>query len=166
MTLQAFVGIGSNLGDRLACCRTALDRLARLPGTTLTRVSPFFESEPQEGVEGGLFLNAVAEIATRLSPRELLGHLQGIEAALGRPPDHPPGTARGMDLDILLYGETVLHEPDLTIPHPRMAARRFVLAPLVALAPAVRHPLLKLTAAELLRRLGPEAPAVPLGVRG
>jgi 2-amino-4-hydroxy-6-hydroxymethyldihydropteridine diphosphokinase len=117
-------------------------------------------------VEGGLFLNAVAEIATRLSPRELLGHLQGIEAALGRPPDHPPGTARGMDLDILLYGETVLHEPDLTIPHPRMAARRFVLAPLVALAPAVRHPLLKLTATELLRRLGPETSAVPLGVRG
>ncbi|MBI4572854.1 MAG: 2-amino-4-hydroxy-6-hydroxymethyldihydropteridine diphosphokinase [candidate division NC10 bacterium] len=166
MTVQAFVGIGSNLGDRLAYCRAALDRLALLPGTTLTRVSPFFESEPREGVEGGLFLNGVAEIATRLSPRELLGHLQGIEAALGRPPDHLPGTARSMDLDILLYGETVLHEPDLTIPHPHMAARRFVLAPLTALAPAVRHPLLKLTAAELLRRLGPEASAVPLGVRG
>ncbi len=165
MTVQAFIGIGSNLGDRLANCRAALDRLALLPGTTLTRVSPLFESEPREGVEGGLFLNGVAELATLLSPRELLGQLQGIEAALGRPPDHLPGTARRIDLDLLLYGESVMDEPDLTIPHPRMAARRFVLAPLTALAPAVRHPVLGLTAAELLRRLGPEAPAVPLGVK-
>ena len=165
MKVQAFIGIGSNLGDRLVHCRAALDRLALLPGTTLKRISPFFESEPQEGVEGGLFLNAVADIATTLSPHELLGHLQEIEAALGRAPDHPPGTARTMDLDILLYGDTVMDEPDLTVPHPRMAGRRFVLAPLVALAPTVRHPVLKVTAIELFQRLGPEHPAVASGMR-
>jgi 2-amino-4-hydroxy-6-hydroxymethyldihydropteridine diphosphokinase len=156
--IQAFIGIGSNLGDRLAHCRAAIDRLGRLPGTALVRISPIIESEPQEGVEGGRFLNAVAEIATSLPPRQLLGRLQEIEVALGRAADHLPGTARPMDLDLLLYGDTVMREPDLTIPHQRLAERRFVLAPLVALDPAIRHPILQATMAELLLRLGPEAP--------
>jgi 2-amino-4-hydroxy-6-hydroxymethyldihydropteridine diphosphokinase len=152
--VNAFIGVGSNLGDRLSHCRAALDRLARLPDTTLKGVSPFLESEPQEGVEGGPFLNAVAEIVTGLSPRQLLDQLQGIEAALGRPIGHEPRTARSMDLDILLYGDVVMDEPALVIPHPRMAHRRFVLLPLVAIAPAARHPLLGITAEELFRRLG------------
>jgi 2-amino-4-hydroxy-6-hydroxymethyldihydropteridine diphosphokinase len=135
-----------------------------LADTTVTGLSPFYETEPQEGVEGGFFLNAVAEITTSLSPRELLHHLQEIEAALGRPPGHPAGTARTMDLDILLYGDAVIHEPDLTIPHPRMAGRRFVLAPLAVLAPTLCHPVLKVTAVELLRRLG-QTPAVLAGQR-
>jgi 2-amino-4-hydroxy-6-hydroxymethyldihydropteridine diphosphokinase len=130
----------------------------------LTRVSPFLESEPQEGVEGGLFLNAVAEIATSLSPRQLLHHLREIEAALGRPLGHEPRSARTMDLDILLYGDMVMSEPDLVIPHPRMIHRRFVLAPLVAIAPATRHPVLGITAEELLRRLGSEASGSLAGV--
>lgn len=158
MRIQAFIGIGSNLGDRLAHCRAATDRLGRLPGTSLVRVSPILESEPQESVEGGRFLNAVAEIATSLSPRQLLDYLQQIEVALGRAADHLPGTARPMDLDLLLYGDTVIREVDLTIPHPRLPERRFVLAPLVALDPALRHPTLQVTVAELLRRLGPGAP--------
>lgn len=165
MRVQAFVGIGSNLGDRLANCRAALERLSLLPGTALTRVSPLFESEPQEGVEGGVFLNAVAEIATSLPVPQLLGHLQEIEVALGRPADHLRGTARTLDLDLLLYGDAVIREPDLTIPHPRMAERRFVLAPLVALAPALRHPVLQVTMMELLQRLGPEAPLLSSGVQ-
>ena len=164
MKVTAFIGIGSNLGDRLEHCRAALGRLSLLPDTTVTGLSPFYETEPQEGVEGGLFLNAVAEITTSLSPRELLHHLQEIEAALGRPPGHPAGTGRTMDLDILLYGDAVIHEPDLTIPHPRMAGRRFVLAPLAALAPTLCHPVLKVTAVELLRRLG-QTPAVLAGQR-
>ena len=158
MSVQAFIGIGSNLGDRLAHCRAAIDRLGRLPGTALLRVSPLVESEPQEGVEGGRFLNAVAEIATTLPPRRLLSHLQEIEVALGRAADHRSGTARVADLDLLLYGEAILLEADLTIPHPRMAGRRFVLAPLAALDPTLRHPVLQVTVAELLRRLGAEAP--------
>jgi 2-amino-4-hydroxy-6-hydroxymethyldihydropteridine diphosphokinase len=163
VNVQAFIGIGSNLGDRLGLCRRALDRLALLPDTSLARISPFFETEPQEGVEGGQFLNAVAEISTALSPRQLLAHLQGVEAALGRPLNHEPGTARTLDLDILLYGDLILEEPDLVIPHPRMAARQFVLAPLVAIAPATRHPVLNLTAGDLLRRLNPALRAVPSG---
>lgn len=165
MKVRAFIGLGSNLGDRLARCRAALDRLALLPATTLLQVSPFFESDPQEGVEGGRFLNGVAELSTSLLPRELLGHLQEIEAALGRSPEHEPGTARTMDLDLLLFGDVVLHEPDLTIPHPRMVRRRFVLAPLVAIAPTVRHPVLNRTAAELLQSLGPETAVSAPGVR-
>lgn len=157
--------MGSNLGHRLAHCRAALDRLALLPGTTLKRVSPFLESEPQEGVEGGRFLNAVAEVSTSLAPRELLGHLQDIEAGLGRARDHRAGAARTMDLDILLYGDTVMNDPDLTIPHPRMAVRRFVLAPLAALAPGLRHPVLRMTTTALLRRLDPERPAALSGMR-
>lgn len=164
MSVQAFIGIGSNLGDRLAHCRAALDRLGLLPDTVLRRVSPLLESNPQEGVEGGRFLNAVAEIATSLPPRRLLGHLREIEVALGRAADHPPGTARTADLDLLLYGDAVIREPDLTVPHPRMAERRFVLAPLVALAPALRHPVLLVTTTELLRRLGPAAPLLSPGV--
>lgn len=164
MKIQAFIGIGSNLGDRLAHCRAAVDRLGLLPGTTLLQASPTFESAPQEGVEGGSFLNAVAEIATTLPPRQLLGHLREIEVALGRPADHRPGTARTMDLDFLLYGDAVIREADLTIPHPRMAERRFVLAPLVALAPALCHPVLRVTVAELLQRLGPEESLVCEGV--
>jgi 2-amino-4-hydroxy-6-hydroxymethyldihydropteridine diphosphokinase len=162
MRVRAYIGIGSNLGDRLGHCRRTLERLSLLPDTTLTAISPFFETEPQEGVEGGLFLNGVAEIATDLSPRRLLIHLQEIETALGRPSDHAPGAARPVDLDILLYGEVVLDEPGLVIPHPRMTRRRFVLAPLAAIAPGVRHPLERHTAAELLRRLAPGA-ACPAG---
>lgn len=156
MKVQAYIGIGSNLGDRLGQCRAALDRLGLLPDTRLTRVSPFLESAPQEGAEGGWFLNAVAEIATSLSPRRLLDHLRDIEVALGRPPGHEPRSARTMDLDILLYGDMVMSDPDLVIPHPRMVHRRFVLAPLVAIAPATRHPVLGITVEELLRRLGSE----------
>ena len=166
MSVQAYIGIGSNLGDRLGHCRAALDRLAWLPDTTVKRISPFMESEPQEGVEGGPFLNAVAEIATSLSPRKLLDHLQDIEAVLGRPVGHEPRSARTLDLDILLYGELVTSEPDLVIPHPRMAHRRFVLAPLVAIGPGACHPLLGVTAQELLGRLGSGRSTSLVGLSG
>ncbi len=164
MRIQAFIGVGSNLGNRLVNCEAALDRLGRVPDTALLRVSPVVESEPQEGVEGGRFLNAVAEVTTTLAPRQLLGHLQAIEVALGRAADHPPGTVRTMDLDLLLYGDAVIREADLTVPHPRLAERRFVLAPLVALDPTLRHPILQVTMADLLERLGPQAPLLSSGI--
>ena len=159
MTVRAFVGLGSNIGDRWRSCREALDRLARLPDTRLLRVSPFFESDPQEGAQGGRFLNAVAEIETGLAARQLLRGMQEIEVALGRPADHPPGAARTMDLDLLLYGDQAIAGPDLSVPHPRLAQRRFVLAPLAGLAPGVRPPGLDGTVEELLRRLDPRAQA-------
>lgn len=164
MSIRAYIAIGSNLGDRPANCAAALDRLGRLPGTTLRRASPLIETAPAEGVAGGSFLNGVAEIETTLPPRPLLIHLQAIEADLGRAAVHAPGTARTMDLDLLLYGEQVMEEADLVIPHPRMSARRFVLEPLAALAPGLRHPVLKVTIEELLRRLEPIGSDSPSGV--
>jgi 2-amino-4-hydroxy-6-hydroxymethyldihydropteridine diphosphokinase len=157
--VRAFVGIGSNVGDRRAHCAEAQAHLGRLPGTDVLRVSPLVETQPAEGVAGGPFLNGVAELATALSPRHLLRELQAIEGALGRPSDHAGGTARTMDLDILLYGDRIVREVGLDIPHPRMAQRRFVLEPLVALAPNVRHPVLNLSAEQMLRGL--EAAAAP-----
>ena len=164
MSIRAYIAIGSNLGDRAANCAVALDRLGRLPGTTHLRASPLIETAPAEGVAGESFLNGVAEIVTTLSPRPLLMHLHAIEAALGRAVAHAPGTARTMDLDLLLYGDLVMEEADLVIPHPRMIARRFVLEPLAALAPGLSHPVLNVTIEELLRRLDPTRRVSPTGV--
>ena len=155
MTVRAFVAIGSNVGDRPRLCAEALERLARLPLTRVAATSPFIETAPAEGAEGGAFLNGVVALDTALPPRELLAHLQAIEATLGRPPGHGRGMARTMDLDILFYGDRQIREADLEIPHPRLAERRFVLEPLVAIAPEVRHPLSGLTAQALLTRLVP-----------
>lgn len=159
MKVRAFIGIGSNVGDRQAHCADAQARLGCLPETDVLRVSPLVETQPAEGVGGGPFLNGVAELATALSPRHLLRELQAIEGALGRPSDHARGTARTIDLDILLYGDRVVRETGLDIPHPRMAQRRFVLEPLAALAPNVRHPVLNLSAEQMLRGL--EAAVAP-----
>ena len=162
MKVKAFIGMGSNVGDRRAHCGEAQARLGRLPETEMLRVSPLVETPPAEGVAGGPFLNGVAELATALSPRHLLRELQAIEKALGRPRDHARGTARTIDLDILLYGDRIVREAGLDIPHPRLAQRRFVLEPLVALAPNVRHPVLNLSVAEILRRLEVAAPSLPV----
>jgi 2-amino-4-hydroxy-6-hydroxymethyldihydropteridine diphosphokinase len=153
VSVRAFIGIGSNLGDRWQSCREALDRLALLPDTRLVRVSSFFETDPQEGVAGGRFLNGVAEVETDLAAAQLFRRLQEVEVALGRRADHSPGEARSLDLDILLYGDREIREPDLIVPHPRLARRRFVLAPLVSLDPGLRPPGLGATVEELLRRL-------------
>jgi 2-amino-4-hydroxy-6-hydroxymethyldihydropteridine diphosphokinase len=153
MKTRAFVAIGSNVGDRHRHCREAQDRLGRLPETVLIQASGFIETAPQEGATGGPFLNGVAELETALSPEALLRALQEIETALGRPVHRGRGTPRTMDLDILLYGDRLVRQPGLEIPHPRMAQRRFVLEPLAAIAPDARHPALNLTAAALLRRL-------------
>ena len=160
MSVRAFIGIGSNLGDRAARCKQAVEQLAALSETRLIQSSAWVQSAPAEGAEGGPFLNGVAELETTLTPRRLVMALQQVEAALGRPPAHRPGAARSIDLDLLLYGDLILREPDLVIPHPRMAVRRFVLAPLAAIAPEARHPVLGRTAAELLRDLDSK-PAAP-----
>ena len=162
MKVRAFIGMGSNVGDRHAHCAEAQTRLGRLPETEVLRVSPFVETEAAEGVAGGPFLNGVAELGTALSPLDLLRALQAIEDALGRPPDHAPGTARTIDLDILLYGDRIVREVGLNIPHPRLAQRRFVLEPLVVLAPNILHPVLNLSAADMLRRLEAETPPCPV----
>ena len=124
------MGLGSNLGDREATLRQALELLAREPGVELRRVSTVRETEPVGFVDQPRFLNAAAALETTLDPRELLGLLLQVEAELGRTRDGPAGGPRTLDLDLLLYGEEQIDEPGLRVPHPRLLERAFVLEPL------------------------------------
>jgi len=124
---RVFVGLGSNLGDREAAIRAA----AALLGPH--RLSPIRETDPWGYAEQPRFLNAVAELETDLAPRELLDRLLAIERRLGRVRGGPRYGPRTIDLDLLLYGDEVIDEPGLTVPHPRLAERLFVLEPLFAL---------------------------------
>lgn len=132
--VTAFIGLGSNLDDPPARIRRALQALAALPGTRLVRQSSLYRNPPSGYRDQPDFVNAVAQIETSLEPRELLGELLAIERAHGRVRDLPNGP-RTLDLDLLLYGERALREPGLTIPHPRMLGRAFVLTPLAEIAP-------------------------------
>lgn len=149
---EVFIGIGSNLGDRLGNCRLAVQRLQAHPGLEVRKVSSGYETEPVDA-EGGWFVNGVVMAEASFDPFELLAVLKGIEREMGRPTLEKRGEPRTIDLDILLYGQAVIETPSLIIPHPRMHERRFVLLPLREIAPRVRHPLLKLTAEELLLHL-------------
>ena len=132
--VTAFVALGSNLDDPAAQIRSALRALASLPGTRLAGVSSLYRNPAEGGAEQPEFVNAVARLATRLGPRELLERLLEVERAHGRARSSP-NAPRTLDLDIVLYGDEVVSEPDLIVPHPRMAGRAFVLVPLAELAP-------------------------------
>ncbi len=133
--VRAYVALGANLGDAQSALRQALQALGALPHTQLLRSSSLYRSAPIES-SGPDYLNAVAELQTALGPHELLAGLQGLEQAAGR--ERPWRNApRTLDLDILLYGELVLNDPVLTLPHPRMLERAFVLQPLAEIAPAL-----------------------------
>jgi 2-amino-4-hydroxy-6-hydroxymethyldihydropteridine diphosphokinase len=131
---RAFVGLGANLGDREASIRQA----ARLVGAS--RLSTIRETEPWGFADQPMFLNAVAEVDTELSARQLLDRLLEIERELGRERGGPRYGPRTVDLDLLLYGDLVLDEPGLTVPHPRIAERAFVLEPLFELDPGLFVP--------------------------
>ena len=138
---RAFVGLGSNLGDREATLHRAVGALEELPRTEVLRVSIFRDTEPVGIHSQPRFLNGAVELQTSLSPRELLEGLLGIEGSLGRDRRGvPPGGPRTIDLDLLLYGDARIDEPGLQIPHPRLHERRFVLEPLAELNPAVNVP--------------------------
>ena len=145
--VSVIVGLGSNLGDRNENMGRALDLLRELCGVSLLRVSRLRETDPVGGPPQGKYLNAVAEVETVIAPRELLARFHEIEAALGRVRTVRDGP-RPIDLDILLYGDELIKEPGLEIPHPRMLEREFVLEPLAELAPDRRHPLSGNTALE------------------
>jgi 2-amino-4-hydroxy-6-hydroxymethyldihydropteridine diphosphokinase len=162
MSVTANIALGSNLGDRRAQLDHALELLRTAPGISLQMVSSYRETAPVGGPAGQPpYLNAVAEVHTDLSAAALLGTLLAIEQRLGRVRGERWGP-RVIDLDLLLYGTEVLeiHEPgvDLSVPHPRMHERQFVLEPLVEIAPLAVHPVLQSTAADLLRRLQPDEP--------
>ena len=136
---NAFVGIGSNLGDREATLRRAVELLAAEEGIEVVAVSELRETEPVGPVEQGPFVNGAVRLATELPPHELLERLLAIEQRLGRVRKERFGP-RTIDLDLLVYGEQVIDEPGLTIPHPRLHERRFALDPLAELAPDLAIP--------------------------
>jgi 2-amino-4-hydroxy-6-hydroxymethyldihydropteridine diphosphokinase len=133
---RAYLGLGSNLGDRRALLDAALDRLVAVG---LVRVSPFYATDPVGGPEQGEFLNCVAELDTDLTARQLLAVCQRLEAAAERVRIERWGP-RTLDVDVLWVEGEEVHDPDLEVPHPRMRQRRFVLAPLRDLAPELVSP--------------------------
>jgi 2-amino-4-hydroxy-6-hydroxymethyldihydropteridine diphosphokinase len=143
-----YLSLGSNLGDRAAHLQRALDELATA-GIEVARVSPFFRTEPLDYRPQPWFLNGVAEIRTELLPLRLLSTLQRIERKMGRRRTLPKGP-RTIDLDILFYDNAVVRTPALTIPHPRIGERKFVLVPLGELVPDFRHPVTRKTVREML----------------
>jgi 2-amino-4-hydroxy-6-hydroxymethyldihydropteridine diphosphokinase len=137
--MKSYIGLGANLGEREAQIRLALDDLARLPASRLVRASSLYDSEPVGDQDQPNFLNAVAELETELTARQLLWNLLLIERRLGRTRTRRWGP-RTIDLDLLLYGPLVIDEPDLQVPHPELTRRSFVLVPLVELDPLLVHP--------------------------
>jgi 2-amino-4-hydroxy-6-hydroxymethyldihydropteridine diphosphokinase len=134
----AYLALGSNLGDRRANLAGARERLVSAD-LHVVRASSIYETAPRDLLNQPWFLNQVVEAETGLFPRQLLAFAQKIERELGRKRAQPKGP-RVIDIDILLFGEAIIHTPDLEVPHPRMLERRFVLEPLAELAPDLRHP--------------------------
>jgi 2-amino-4-hydroxy-6-hydroxymethyldihydropteridine diphosphokinase len=140
LTLPAYLGLGANLGDREATLRRALDLLGAEPGIEVIAVSTLRETDPVGFVDQPRFLNGAAAVETELEPRELLERLLAVERVLGRERTGRRFGPRTVDLDLLLYGDRVVDEPGLTVPHARLAERRFALEPLVELDPELVLP--------------------------
>jgi 2-amino-4-hydroxy-6-hydroxymethyldihydropteridine diphosphokinase len=138
---RAFVGLGSNLGERETTLRAAIGRLRTIPNVEVRRISTLRDTEPVGYVDQPRFLNGVVELETTLSARALLGVLLELERAFGRDRrTGPPMGPRTLDLDLLLYGDATIDEPLLEVPHPRLQERRFVLEPLAELDPDLEVP--------------------------
>jgi 2-amino-4-hydroxy-6-hydroxymethyldihydropteridine diphosphokinase len=166
-----YIGFGSNLGDRQEFCERTIMLMGLLPQSRLVAASSYYETQPvdPEGILGSLwFYNGVVKIETLLAPIQLWKICRETERALGREEEHRSGP-RTIDLDLLFYGQRMIHESSLIIPHPRLHLRRFVLEPLVELDPNWNHPTFNQTVEELLRHSADESQVrkldLPLGSR-
>jgi 2-amino-4-hydroxy-6-hydroxymethyldihydropteridine diphosphokinase len=146
---NAFLSLGSNLGDRLGNLRRAVEKIEESDKIEVKEISPVYETEPVGRQDQGWFLNLVLQVQTSLGPFALLKRLLSIEERMGRIRGKKRG-ARNIDLDILLYDDQTVDSKRLTIPHPRMHRRRFVLVPLGQIAPELFHPRLQKSVEELL----------------
>ena len=154
-----YIGLGSNLGDRLAILNQAVAHVAALGSVTAT--SAIYETDPVGFVDQPSFLNAVVCLQTTLVPADLLANLLRIEQEMGRVRTFP-NAPRVIDLDILLVGDDVIHTANLVVPHPAMHERGFVLVPLADIAPDLKHPVLEVSIRDLLGRLGPVSDVHPI----
>ena len=148
---RVFIGIGSNLGDKIDNCRKAINEITAF--AEIVNVSSLYETEPVGNEDQPNFINCAVEIKTDLSPHELLSHLNSVEDKLGRVRGEKWGP-RVIDLDIIFYDDLVMKDDDLIIPHPRAHLRRFVLEPICEIAPDFIYPELEISILELLEKLG------------
>lgn len=161
----AYISVGSNLGDRLGYIKKALCLLHAQKEIQLMQVSSCYETEPVGCTDQGKFINAAFSLQTACSPHALLEILQGIESSLGRKRIMRWGP-RTVDLDILFYGNAVLHDRALTIPHPRLTERSFVLIPLAEIAPFLLHPLTGKTVLQHLEEINGRSGVIKLKIDG
>lgn len=148
----AFIGLGSNMGDKIANVKKAIEELGKIPGNEVLAISSLYKTEPVGDIEQDWFINAAAKIETALSPQRLLKTLLDIEKDMGRVREIKWGP-RIIDLDILLYDDLILEEEGLIIPHPYLHERGFVLAPMAEIAPDVIHPRLMRGMSQLMNML-------------
>lgn len=156
---EAYLALGSNLGDRDAMLRDALVSIEALPGTEVVVASPIYETPPMGPQDQGAYLNMAAKLTTAIDALALLRALQAIEVSMGRAPmqERRRWGPREIDIDLLMYGDEVIDEPGLIVPHPGMHLRWFVLKPLSDIAPELTHPLLGRSIGLLLQAV--DAPA-------
>ena len=148
-----YIGIGSNLGDPFENCIRAVEAVGENPFCEIKALSPFYKTQPV-GIEGeNWFINAVVSVNTNLSPAELIEMLLDIEKEMGRTRSGVRWESRIIDLDVLLIGNEIINDKNLTVPHPRMHTRRFVMAPMTDIAPELIHPLQGKSMADILREI-------------